>query len=442
MEAVIIDAKDITAIVDNDLCHSCGACANVCHPEVISFYETEAGHVFPKINYEGCTACELCSAVCPGIKFNTTMTSIMEEVGNPFEGNVFHTKIGQSKDHEILENSQSGGVASAIILSALENNLIDTAIVAVMSNESSVHGDVILAYNREDILASQRSKYIPISLLTALSIVKKNKERFALVGLSCHIHGLHNVLDSKPTLKKQFIFSIGLVCDRVMVNTGMDYLINKTGVMKKDVTEFYFRDKQPYGYPGHVHIKTSNKSYILPPEERMSIKDYFTPARCRICFDKMNIGADITIGDPHGIENVDRIKGESLIITRTKMGEKILNLIDNVEFRLGKYEDALNGQSIERKKEDWRGYMEEWIGLNKPVPSYYKYISSFTKKPDSKKYRLNLDQALFLRIAKNRDTLIKAYYQKVKYHKLKRKLLYPASFIKRVLIKMKKELLR
>lgn len=436
----MIDAKDITAIVDNDLCHSCGACANVCHPEVISFKETAAGHIFPEINYEGCTACELCSAVCPGIQFGTTMTNVIEQVEDPFEGNVLKTRVGKSKDKEILENAQSGGVASAIILSALESSLIDTAIVAVMSSEGSIHGDVILAYNKEDILYSQQSKYIPIPLLTALSIVKKKKERFALVGLSCHIHGLYNVFDTKPSLKKKFMFSIGLVCDRVMVNAGMDYLIDKAGVDKSDVIAFYFRDKKPHGYPGHIHVKTSKKSYVLPPQERMSIKDFFTPARCRICFDKMNIGADITIADPHGIEGVDRFKGESLVISRTKKGEKVLQSIDNVQLRLEDYKSALIGQAIERKKEDWRGYIEQWRKLNKPVPSYYAYVSRFTKYNDNKKYSINLDQALFLKSINLRQELISLYYKQVKNYKLKRKILFPAIFIKRILNRIKKEL--
>ena len=437
---MIIDAKDITAVVDNDLCHSCGACANVCHPEVILFKETAAGHVFPEINYEGCTACELCSSVCPGIKFGKTMMKVMEQTEDPFEGNVLKTRVGKSRDKEILENAQSGGVASAIILSALENSLIDTAIVAVMTNEDSIHGDVILAYNREDVLYSQQSKYIPIPLLTALALVKKNRERFALIGLSCHIHGLHNVLDTKPSLKKQFVFSIGLVCDRVMVNAGMDYLIYKSGAEKKDVTGFYFRDKKPHGYPGHVHVQTIEKSYILPPQERMSIKDYFTPARCRICFDKMNIGADITVGDPHGIEDVDRLEGESLVISRTQKGEEVLQSTNSVQLRLEDYKSALIGQAIEGKKENWRGYIEKWRELDKPVPTYYEYVSKFTSIKSNKKYTTNLSQALFLRSYKQRQELISTYCKQVKIYKLKMKYLLPITYIMRAIIKIKKEL--
>jgi coenzyme F420 hydrogenase subunit beta len=297
-----------------------------------------------------------------------------------------------------------------------------------------------LAYNREDILYSQQSKYIPIPLLTALSIVKENNERFALVGLSCHIHGLYNVLDTKPSLKKKFKFSIGLVCDRVMVNAGMDYLIDKAGANKNEVTAFYFRDKKPYGYPGHVHIKTSEKSYVLSPQERMSIKDFFTPARCRICFDKMNIGADITIGDPHGIEGVDRYKGESLVISRTEKGEEILKCIENIEFRVADYKSALMGQSIGTKKEDWGGYTDQWSKLDKPVPSYYAYISRFRYNKKNKKYAKSLDQALSLTSTKQRQDLISQYTKQIKKEKLKRKILFPAIFAKRVLTKIKKEL--
>ncbi len=431
----MIDAKDITAIVDNDLCHSCGACANVCHPEVISFHETVAGHVFPKINYDGCTACELCSAVCPGITFGKTMTDIVEQTEDPFEGKVISTWVGQSKDKDILDNGQSGGVASAIILDALENDIIDTAIVAVMSSDGSIHGDVMLAYNKEDILRSQQSKYIPIPLLTALSQVKEKQERFAIVGLSCHIHGLHNVLDRKPSLKKQLIFSIGLICDRVMVSSGMEYLINKVGAEIEEVKEFYFRDKKPNGYPGIVHVKTQQTTLMLAAKERKEIKDFFTPARCRICFDKMNIGADITIGDPHSIENIDREKGESLVISRTRVGEDILHdLIGNaITLRKVGYKDVLNGQSIGIKKSDWRGYIEYWKSLHKPLPFYVDNVSKFTNKINHKKYLLNLKQALLLVEYSTRNEIIVLANKKTFTNKLKRRLLLPITIIKRIL---------
>lgn len=434
MEPLMIDAKDITAIVDNDLCHSCGACANVCHPEVISFKETVAGHIFPEINYDGCTACELCSAVCPGITFGQTMTNIVEEANDPFEGKVLSTWVGQSKDKDILDNGQSGGVASAIILKAIEDDIIDTAIVAVMSNDGTIHGDVMLAYNKEDILLSQQSKYIPIPLLVALSKVKEKKERFAIVGLSCHIHGLHNVLDMKPSLKKNLIFSIGLICDRVMVSSGMDYLIEKTGINKQDVKEFYFRDKKPHGYPGHTYVKTINNSYVLDPNERMQIKDFFTPARCRICFDKMNIGCDMTIGDPHGLEGIDRKNGESLIVVRTVIGanvfDKSMNSLSVI--RKASLKVALKGQHIEEKKITWRSYIEEWKNLNKPAPDYYFHVKKKTTFIENKKEKKLLYHALLLKDFNTQKEMFKLLYTIQRNEQIKKYIKLPFRVIKKI----------
>ena len=433
MKALKINAKDITAIVDNDLCHSCGACANVCHPKVISFEETTAGHLFPKINYDNCTACTLCSAVCPGVIFGKTMNHTMKNALDPFVGNIQSTFVGQSLDNILLTNSQSGGTASAIILNALENDLIDTAIVAIMDNKENISGDVILAYTKEDILMSQKSKYIPISLLTALDKIKEKKERFAIVGLACHIHGLHNILDNKPSLKKYFTFSVGLICDRVMVRAGMDFLIRKANVQKQDVKNFYFRDKVPYGYPGYVHIQTKNKNITLPPEERMQIKDFFTPARCRICFDKMNIGSDITIGDPHGIDNVDRTNGESLIIVRTATGKFFLeNSLNIIKIKQTSIKKAINGQGIEAKKQSWRSYIEHWKDRNMYVPDYYFYLEKKTNFIKRKKEKIHLHNALSLRKYTNEEKIFEVLIKKQKQQRILKILKSPLRKLKSI----------
>jgi len=322
-------------------------------------------------------------------------------------------------------------------LNALENNIIDTAILAVMSNDGTIHGDVILAYNKDDILKSQQSKYIPIPLLTALLQVKEKQERFAIVGLSCHIHGLHNVLDKKPSLKKQLIFSIGLICDRVMVSSGMDYLIEKVNIKKQDVKEFYFRDKKPNGYPGVVHIKTNNNSQRLCPEERIKIKDFFTPARCRICFDKMNIACDITIGDPHGIKNVDRIQGESLIIIRTEKGMNLLRQSNNRFLTIKKVslKDALKGQHIEEKKRNWRSYIEIWKDLDKPIPDYYFYLKDKTILNRKNKEKKLLKHALLLKTFKVKEDLFKLLYRVQKQEEIKKYIIFPFKIMKKIIIK-------
>ena len=52
------------------------------------------------------------------------MESLIINTKDSFKGKIISAWVGQSKDKDILNNSQIGGVASAIILNALENDIM------------------------------------------------------------------------------------------------------------------------------------------------------------------------------------------------------------------------------------------------------------------------------------------------------------------------------
>jgi heterodisulfide reductase subunit A len=56
-----IDVELTKAVVDEDLCVGCGACASVCPFEAIEW----GSFGLPKVNFEACTGCGICSATCP-----------------------------------------------------------------------------------------------------------------------------------------------------------------------------------------------------------------------------------------------------------------------------------------------------------------------------------------------------------------------------------------
>lgn len=85
------------------------------------------------------------------------------------------------------------------------------------------------------------------------------------------------------------------------------------------------------------------------------MKDFFTPTRCMLCFDKMNIYSDIVLGDPHGVENTDKENGESLVLVRTSLGKDIVNdaIANNfINLRDASLEQAISGQGIELKEKN------------------------------------------------------------------------------------------
>ncbi len=364
------NSNDISAIVAAHLCHSCGACFCVCGSGAIHFVETAAGYIFPQIDYSACTNCGLCHKVCSGHHFGQTLKQMMP--GDPFIGQIHECQVGVASSMDIYKNSQSGGVVTAILAHLLETKKISFAIVAIMTEQTPPRGDVIIARTPHDLLRAQKSKYTPIPLLRILPQIKNTMGPFALVGLPCHLHSLQNLCDAIPWLAKKQIIRIGLICDRTMTAKAIDFIGQQA--TQKPIKQFIFRDKTKPSYPGHPYVVTADlEEFALNKSVRMAMKDFFTPLRCRLCFDKLNIFADIVCGDPHGLEGIDRERGETLVLTRTERGKKIIEHAKQAKaITLNPCDEklAIKGQGIEKKRKAFSAYMTAWKTMGYSYPDY------------------------------------------------------------------------
>ncbi|SEL94839.1 Coenzyme F420-reducing hydrogenase, beta subunit [Syntrophus gentianae] len=399
---------DISRIVETMLCCSCGACAAVCRREAISYRETLGGHLFPIIDRERCTACGLCCKVCPSVSVSKEMSAALRS--SPFEGTALECYVGKSADGEIYANSQSGGVVSALLLHLLETRQIGAAVVSTMVSGNPPRPVVLCAESREQLLAAQKSKYCPIPVLSILGEVRKRNLPIALVGLPCHLHGLSSLTDIDATLGGLVKYKIGLVCQHALTYCAMDFLIRQAGLAEKEVLNFEFKNKAYPRYPGNVVIDSpGTESIVLPDGSRDRIKKAFTPARCRVCFDKMNVLADITVGDPHGLKGIDRHHGESEVVVRTEQGRKLIRealLGKRLNLRKVAYGEITKGQKIERKRRDWRGYAEAWQGLGMDLPAFYAHLAGVTEHVPDDMYKANLLSALALDRHDSREALL------------------------------------
>ena len=92
---------------------------------------------------------------------------------------------------------------------------------------------------------------------------------------------------------------------------------------------------------------------VLDRYIRIVLKELFTPPRCRICHDKLNIFSDITLGDPWEMSGVDWEHGDNLILTRTEKGENLLiSAVEcgQVRISVADKEEMLRGQGIDRRR--------------------------------------------------------------------------------------------
>lgn len=403
--------RDLTSVVKQKLCNSCGACFAACSRSAISYTETVGGYIFPAINQSLCNNCGLCYKVCPGVHFRDTLEKQMPE--DPFIGRIENTFIGKSNDEEIYRNSQSGGIVTALLIHLLETKQIDAAVVSIMKSATPPRGEVILANNRADLIKAQKSKYTPIPVLKAIRKISSSDCRVALVGLSCHMHGLYNLCDLYPSLEKKVTVKIGLICDRTLTAAAVDFLAHNTS--EKKICNITFRDKNKPSYPGNVVLHTvNNRDYVLDARRRMEIKDFFTPARCTICFDKMNVFSDITVGDPHGIKDADRINGESLVINRSDIGTTVLKSAiehDALTLREVSCKKAVAGQKIDQKKITWQSRAAFWESHLDDVPEYFDILKrDHNKKTEAKAVVQN---AFKLDTFQNREKLLYFYRKKL-----------------------------
>lgn len=359
----------IFRVVKQHLCNSCGACFVVCQRNAIKYTETIGGYFFPEIT-EDCVECGMCTQVCPGINFGDELREKMPK--DPFVGDILSCYVGRAINQQIFLNSQSGGGVTALLKKLIDNKQIEIAIVAIMKEGFPPRGDVIVVKNVNQLLQSQKSKYTPIPILKVLKEIIPKYNKIAIVGLPCHMHGLHNLIQIIPQLKKKEFFKIGLICDRVLTTTAIDFIGSKA--TKGPFYKIIFRDKLKPSYPGNpVVLMENGVEKVLKSSLRIIMKDFFTPVRCRLCFDKLNVFADIVFGDPHGIDQVDRLHGESLVLIRTRTGNDIVEKMihdDVLDLRKISRLQVIDGQRIEQKRIEWAKYMTAWEKLGRQMPYY------------------------------------------------------------------------
>jgi coenzyme F420 hydrogenase subunit beta len=318
---------------------------------------------------------------------------------DPFAGEEARSFIGRSNDERVYSNSQSGGVASELLLHALRSKDITGAVVVRMRQGVRPRPEAVLVSSEEEIIAAQKSKYTPVPVLELLGRLEHHPGRIAVVGLSCHIHGIVKACALIPRLEEKIRYRIGLVCDRSLCGISIDYLSMKAGFGEDEEKEFISRDKSCRGFPGDVRISSpGGRAVVLGKGSRRRIKPYITPPRCHMCFDKMNVLSDVTIADPHGIIPADRKNGESVCIARSENG---LALVDSavragsITLREIRYADIVRGQSIERKRATWRTFCDGWRSLGRPVPDYYRTVRRISGSA-GERARRNIDMALAL----------------------------------------------
>ncbi len=322
----------IENIIENRICCGCGTCAGICPNNAIEMQINKRGFYEPLVNKEKCNNCELCNKVCPQINktldFNGLNEFVFGKTPDKVIGNYMNCYTSYSMDEKLRFEASSGGMVTQILISALEKGLIDGALVARMKKEDQLIPEPFIARTKEEISSAMGSKYcpVPVNILLKEIIKSKNSEKFAVVGLPCHILGIRKGEILIPKLKEKIVLHCGIFCGATKSFVGTEYLLEKNNIKKEDVNFIKYRGK---GWPGYLQIKKrdiSEKNIFLLSYYyyRGLFGMFFKNKACISCNDYTNELTDISFGDAWGIEKKDT-KGTSVIITRSRNADDLLN---------------------------------------------------------------------------------------------------------------------
>ncbi|WP_214041206.1 Coenzyme F420 hydrogenase/dehydrogenase, beta subunit C-terminal domain [Methanoculleus sp.] len=369
------------------ICTGCGACSAICTQDAISMVPSDE-HFYPELNDDYCIRCGRCLAVCPG------QTSDIKAIGDwlwpksKYDakiGKYLSTHVGYSLDETIRYESASGGMATSFILYLLNERIIDGAIITRMNSTDPLLAETIIARTSEEVLQAQGSKYSPTSPVEALKHIKsiKTEEKYAFVGLPCHIHGVRNLQKKEEWARKRIIITIGLFCSHTVSFLGNKFLLNKFADGTQNVSNITYRGR---GWPGGLCVTYNDGKSVNVP-----LKDYwapyfgsyfFTPYRCLVCPDLSSELADISLGDAWLGEITEQDKlGTSMIIVRSLIASKLLSDMETkgyialTEVSINKAIESQKG--ILARKKDYLGSRIRLFELfKKSVPVYDQKFTS------------------------------------------------------------------
>jgi len=309
-------------VVTSGLCTGCAGCIIACPHDVLKYNDQDGDYRPWKVDEDGgpldCThgvkGCTMCTRACP--RFRTWESEIdtflfgRERQAEEVAGVAGDIVLARATDPAVAEVGQDGGLVSAILIWALEHDVIDAALVSAVEGEGTWKAVPAVARTRQEVLATAGSRYTySANTLAYPQAIAAGAERIALVGMSCQA-SVPAVMKARKTGKvaRRLALSIGLLCSKTFDDAIFPDLFEaKYGLERAEITKINIK--------GVFQIWTRDGGYHEVP---LKEGHAWTREGCTSCPDFAAEHADISTG------GIGAFSDWTLTIVRTDQGRDIL----------------------------------------------------------------------------------------------------------------------
>ena len=169
----------------------------------------------------GLKGCTMCTRACPRFRLwepeIDTHLFGRERTTEEVAGISSDTLLVRATDPEVLGAGQDGGLVSAMLVWALEHDVIDAALVSYLEGDGSSWKAVPgVATTRAEVLAAAGSRYTySANPLAYPAAIEGGAERIALVGMGCQASAAPMMKARKAgKIARRLSLTIGLLCSK------------------------------------------------------------------------------------------------------------------------------------------------------------------------------------------------------------------------------------
>ena len=313
-------AELFSEVVTSGLCTGCAGCVIACPHDVLS-YTDEGGAYKPfHLDIDGdassCThnSCTMCTRACPRFRTWETEIDVFRHGRERHDDELYgigDVVLARATNEDIHNAGQDGGFVSTLLIYALENDLIDAALVSGLEGDGSTwKAEPRVVTTREEVLATAGSRYTYSPNLMAYgAAVDAGYERLAVVGMGC-MASTPAAMQARKAGKvaRRLGLTIGLLCSKTFNDSIFEelfeakYQIEKSTIVKMNIK-------------GLFQIWTRDGGYHEVPLKEAHA---YTREGCNHCPDFAAEHADISAG------GIGAHNDWTLVIVRTDQGRQLV----------------------------------------------------------------------------------------------------------------------